>query len=51
MFDAFLVFRRARILDEAALHAAERIRFKPASRDGQPYDSVALVHINFELAE
>src|SRR5205823_10526964 len=37
-------------LDEAALHAAERIRFKPASRDGQPYDSVALVHINFELA-
>ena len=38
-------------LDEAALHAAERIRFKPASRDGQPYDSVALVHINFELAE
>src|SRR5436309_15991867 len=38
-------------LDEAAQRAAEQIRFKPAKRDGQAYDSVALVHINFELAE
>jgi len=38
-------------LDEAAQRAAGQIRFKPARRDGQPYDSVALVHINFELAE
>ena len=38
-------------LDEAAEKAAAQIRFKPAKRDGQPYDSVALVHINFELAE
>jgi TonB family protein len=38
-------------LDEAAQRAAAQIRFKPAKRDGQPYDSTALVHINFELAE
>jgi len=38
-------------LDEAAQRAAEQIRFRPAKRDGQAYDSVALVHINFELAE
>ena len=38
-------------LDEAAERAAAQIRFKPARADGQPYDSVALVHINFELAE
>ena len=38
-------------LDEAAQRAAEQIRFKPAKRDGQPYDSTALVHINFQLAE
>jgi TonB family protein len=38
-------------LDEAAEKAATQIRFRPAKRDGQPYDSVALVHINFELAE
>lgn len=37
-------------LDEAALRAAQRIRFKPARRNGQPYDSTALVHIVFELA-
>ena len=38
-------------LDDAALVAAQRIRFRPARRDGQPYDSAALVHIVFELAE
>jgi TonB family protein len=37
-------------LDEAALRAAQQIRFRPAQRDGQPYDSSALVHIVFELA-
>lgn len=37
-------------LDEAALRAAQQIRFRPAQRDGQPYDSTALVHIVFELA-
>jgi TonB family protein len=38
-------------LDESALRAAQQIRFKPALRDGYPYDSTALVHIVFELAE
>jgi len=38
-------------LDDAALVAAEHIRFRPALRDGQPYDCNALVHIVFELAE
>ena len=37
-------------LDEAALRAARQIRFRPARRNGQPYDSTALVHIVFELA-
>jgi len=37
-------------LDEAASHAAEQIRFKPAKRDGQPSDYTALVHIVFQLA-
>jgi TonB family protein len=38
-------------LDESALRAAQQIRFRPALRDGSPYDSAALVHIVFELAE
>jgi len=37
-------------LDEAALHAAEGIRFKPAVQDGRPSDFPALVHIVFRLA-
>ena len=37
-------------LDESALRAAGQIRFRPARRNGQPYDSTALVHIVFELA-
>lgn len=38
-------------LDESALRAAQQIRFRPALRDGAPYDSTALVHIVFALAE
>jgi TonB family protein len=37
-------------LDDAAVRAAQRIRFKPAIRDGQPSDSTAVVHIIFQLA-
>jgi TonB family protein len=37
-------------LDEAAVRAAERIRFKPAKRDGQPVDSAAVIHVVFQLA-
>jgi TonB family protein len=37
-------------LDEAAIRAAEQIRFKPALRDGQPADSTAVLHIVFQLA-
>ena len=37
-------------LDDAAMQAAEKIRFKPALRDGQPYDSTVVVHIIFQLA-
>jgi TonB family protein len=38
-------------LDESAQRAAQQIRFTPAKRDGQPYDSDAVVHIVFALAE
>jgi TonB family protein len=37
-------------LDDAAVRAAEQIRFKPALKDGQPSDSTAMVHIIFQLA-
>ena len=37
-------------LDENAVRAAEKIRFKPASSDGKPVDSVATVRIVFQLA-
>lgn len=37
-------------LDDAAIRAAEQIRFKPAMRDGQPADSSAVLHIVFQLA-
>jgi TonB family protein len=37
-------------LDEEAVKAAEQIRFKPASHQGQPVDSTAVVHIIFQLA-
>jgi TonB family protein len=37
-------------LDDAAIKAAEQIRFKPALQDGQPADSTATLHIIFQLA-
>jgi TonB family protein len=37
-------------LDEAAVKAAEQIRFKPALREGQPADSTAILHIIFQVA-
>ncbi len=36
-------------LDEAAVRAAEGMRFKPAMRDGKPVDSMATVHVLFQL--
>lgn len=36
-------------LDEKAVKAAEQIKFKPALHEGQPIDSMAQVHIIFEL--
>ncbi len=37
-------------LDDAAVQAAQQIRFKPAVKDGQPSDSTAVLHIIFQLA-
>jgi len=37
-------------LDEAAIAAANKIRFKPALRFGTPVDSTAVVHVTFQLA-
>ena len=37
-------------LDDAAIRAAQQIRFKPALQDGQPSDSTAVLHIIFQLA-
>jgi TonB family protein len=37
-------------LDEAAIAAANKMRFKPALRNGQPVDSTAIVHVVFQLA-
>jgi len=37
-------------LDEAAIAAANKIRFKPATRGGQPVDSTAIVHVMFQMA-
>jgi TonB family protein len=37
-------------LDEAAVAAANKMRFKPALRMGQPIDSTAVVHVVFQLA-
>jgi TonB family protein len=37
-------------LDEAATVAANKMRFKPALRMGQPIDSTAVVHVSFQLA-
>jgi TonB family protein len=37
-------------LDEQARLAAERIRFKPATKNGAPVDQVSVIHISFQLA-
>ena len=37
-------------LDDSAVKAAEQIRFKPATRNGQPTDSTIVLHIVFQLA-
>ncbi len=37
-------------LDEAAMAAASKIRFKPALRSGRPVDSTAIVHVVFQMA-
>lgn len=37
-------------LDEAAVAAANKIRFKPALRSGAPVDSTAVVHVVFQMA-
>jgi TonB family protein len=37
-------------LDENAIAAANKIRFKPAMRSGQPMDATAIVHVVFQLA-
>ena len=37
-------------LDEAAIAAAQKIRFKPALRNGQAVDSTAIVHVVFQIA-
>ena len=37
-------------LDEAAVSAANKIKFKPAQRNGSAVDSTAIVHVMFQLA-
>jgi TonB family protein len=37
-------------LDEAAVTATNKIRFKPAQRNGAAVDSTAIVHVMFQLA-
>jgi len=37
-------------LDDNAVKAAEQIRFKPATRNGQPADSTVVLHVIFQLA-
>lgn len=37
-------------LDEQAKLAAERIRFKPATQNGQPVDQVSIIHVTFQMA-
>src|SRR5579864_7100244 len=37
-------------LDDAAINAANKMRFKPALRSGQPVDSTAIVHVVFQMA-
>jgi TonB family protein len=37
-------------LDESAIRAAEQIKYKPASRGGEPVDFTAILHIVFQMA-
>ncbi|HZQ21135.1 MAG TPA: energy transducer TonB [Terriglobales bacterium] len=37
-------------LDEAAINAANKIKFKPAQRNGAAVDSLAIVHVTFQMA-
>jgi TonB family protein len=37
-------------LDEAAINAASKIKFKPALRNGSAVDSTAIVHVMFQIA-
>jgi TonB family protein len=37
-------------LDEQAKIAAERIRFKPATKDGRAVDEVSIIHVTFQMA-
>ncbi len=37
-------------LDEQARLAAQKIRFKPATRDGKPVDQVSVIHVAFQIA-
>ena len=37
-------------LDEQAKLAAERIRFRPATRGGQAVDQVSIIHVTFQMA-
>jgi hypothetical protein len=37
-------------LDETAVAAANKMRFKPALRNGQAVDSTAVVHVVFQMA-
>jgi TonB family protein len=37
-------------LDEEAVAVANKIQFKPASRNGSPVDSTSIVHVIFQLA-
>jgi TonB family protein len=36
-------------LDEAAVQAAESIRYRPARRDGRPIDAPAVIQIQFQI--
>jgi TonB family protein len=37
-------------LDEAAVSAANKIKFKPAQRNGSPVDSLSIMHVMFQTA-
>ena len=37
-------------MDEAAIAASNKMRFKPAMQYGEPVDSTAIVHVVFQLA-